>query len=350
MADAARRSRLQALLDAATTLQRPDSAAGMALRARLVETTRLSAENVELALEHCLETRPSRADTDRFLEVTPEAERAHVLLSSNVFVAALRAIALGVVSAPQVYVRASRRDPALAEALRAQAPGVFELVTELRPEPGDRIWAYGADETLARVRATLPPGVWFHAHGSGLGAVVLDANHADEQRLRALALDTALFDQRGCLSPRLVCVLGAAGRVRAVAAALARTLGEVERELPRGAETPAELGEARRQQDAAAYAYELFEAGSGWVSFSSDAVVPPSGRHLHVMPTADPIAALTPYRRHLTCIGASADAELEQRLRQTFAGSRVTALGQMQRPPLDGPVDLRHGTAGELVT
>jgi hypothetical protein len=28
----------------------------------------------------------------------------------------------------------------------------------------------------------------------------------------------------------------------------------------------------------------------------------------------------------------------------------VVELGELQRPPLDGPVDRRHGTQGELLT
>ncbi len=349
MTDAARRARLSPLLDAARMLRNPNADAGRALRARLAETTGLSRENIELGLSRCLEAEPTEPELARLLETTPESPRAHVLLSANVFVAPLRAIAIGIASSEQVSVRASRRDPALAEALHALAPATFQLVSELQPRAGEHYWAYGSDPTLAELRRALPSGVWFHPHGAGFGAAVLDASRVDEAELSALALDTALFDQRGCLSPRLVCVQGSSARARAIAQMLAAELSERERELPCGARTPGERAEMRRQRDAAAYAFELFDAGSGWVTCSVDVALPPSGRHLHVVPTADALGVLAPYERHLTCIGASAAPTLVHDLKQRFPRARVTALGAMQRPPLDGPVDLRQAAAGELL-
>jgi hypothetical protein len=344
-----RRARLEPLLEAARVIAEPGSQAGRALRARLLETTGLSRPNIELGLTRCLEWRATDAELSRLLATTPEAPHAHVLLSANVFVAAFRAIAIGVASSPRVSVRASRRDPALAQALNELLPGSFELVSELLPEAGEHVWAYGSDATLAQVRARLPSGVWFHEHGSGMGAVVLEGARASETDLASIALDAALFDQQGCLSPRLVCVAGASERARAFAEALAEELSALAHSLPAGAPTPDALAEARRQRDTAAYAFELFDAGSGWVSFGAECVVPPPGRQLHVFAASDPVAALLPYARHLTCIGTNGGAALLQRLARALPGARLAALGDMQRPPLDGPVDLRHGSAGSLV-
>src|SRR4051812_35928675 len=164
---AARRARVERLLDAAGVLLDTGSDAGRALRTRLQQTCGLSDAGIELGLSRCLETRAAPAQLTQLLECAPEAPQAHVLLSGNVFVAALRAIALGVAASRRVKVRASRRDPALAGALRTLTPELFELATELTPQPGDHLWAYGADATLAEVRKSLPSGVWFHAHGSG---------------------------------------------------------------------------------------------------------------------------------------------------------------------------------------
>jgi hypothetical protein len=286
----------------------------------------------------------------KLLASTPEAPRAHVLLSGNVFVAALRAIAIGVASSRQVQVRASRREPALAAALHALAPDLFQLTAELTPRPGDHFWAYGADATLSEVRRSLPPGVWFHAHGSGMGAVVVDAPAlaALEVTARAIALDTALFDQRGCLSPRVVCVVGNPEQARAVADALASALTLLERDLPPGPASAEAAATARNDRDAAAYAFELFDAGSGWVSLAPKLVVPPAARNLHVAWTSDAVQALAAYSPHLTCIATHATPALSARLRAAFPGARLVALGEMQRPPLDGPVDRRHSVLGEL--
>ena len=348
MADTARRARLERLLQAARELANPERSAGKALRARLLETTGLSGAGIERGMAHSLEIAPSEADLQALLASTPEASRAHVLLSSNVFVGALRAIAIGVASSAQVYVRASRRDPALAEALHALTPELFAIATKLEPAAGEHFWSYGSDTTLAELRASLPAGVWFHPHGAGFGAVVVDAATWTPEAARAIALDTALFDQQGCMSPRVVLVIGSADQARIVARAVATALQELEIELPAGIKTSAELAEARRDRDAAAYAFELFEAGSGWVSCASEVVIPPSARTLHVVDARDAVTTLGPFEAHLTCVSTNMQG-LHEQLQQAFSGARVVALGAMQRPPLDGPVDRRRGTEGERV-
>ena len=345
---AERRARVEQLLQAARELADRESNAGRALRSRLLETCGLSAAGIELGITRCLETRPEPEHLTALLASTPEASQAHVLLSGNVFVAALRAIALAVAASDRVRVRASRRDPALAEALQALTPQLFELTTTLAPAPGERVWAYGSDATLAEVRQSLPKGVWFHAHGSGFGAVLLDAAASTDldTDARAIALDTALFDQRGCLSPRVVCVSGGAEQAKSVARALATELTLLERELPLGPSSPEELADARKNRDAAAYAFELFDAGSGWVSLSNEVVVPAPTRCLHVTCTSDAVQALGLLTPHVTCIATNAPPA---QLSASFSGARLVALGEMQRPPLDGPVDRRHGAGGELI-
>jgi Acyl-CoA reductase (LuxC) len=341
------RARVQRLLDAARRVASSDSAEGRDLRARLRETTGLSAAGIERALAHALETRATEAELKRLLETTPRSPRAHVLLSGNVFVAALRAIAIGLASSAEVVVRASRRDPALAEALHAHAPELFELTEALAPRSGDHVWAYGSDETLAKVRASLPSGARLHRHGTGFGAVALAAADFQQSDAHAIALDTALFDQRGCLSPRVVLVRGSEREARDIAAELARALKELEPELPLGERSVEEQAEARRSRDAAAYAFELFDGGTGWVSLGPRVVVPPTGRNLHVT-CGDAAALLQPYAAHLTCV-ATSNSLLSRELTSALPGARIVAVGHMQRPPLDGPVDQRPSGEGELV-
>lgn len=344
---AARRARVERLLQAARLLANPETQPGRALRARLLETTGLSSAGIERGITHALETQPSEADLQALLASTPEAPRAHVLLSSNVFVAALRAIAIGVACSERVVVRASRRDPAMAAALQQLAPELFELADTLAPAAGEHFWSYGADSTMAELRNSLPQGVWFHPHGAGFGAVVVDAVLWSAGSADAIALDCALFDRQGCLSPRVVCVVGSEAQARIVASSIADALRILENTLPFGPRSEAERAEARRNRDAAAYAFELFDAGSGWVSCSSELVVPPSGRNLHVLATNNATGTLLPFAAHLTCIASNSPALLDE-LRQSFAGARTVALGEMQRPPLDGPVD-RRKPQGELI-
>jgi hypothetical protein len=342
----AARARVDELLAAARLLAEATRSQGQRLRLRLQETTGLSRENIDLALERCLERELDEASYLQLISRVPQAPRALVLLSANVFVAALRAICLARAASARVLVRASRRDPALAEALAELLPSAFELVPELRPEAGDHFWAYGSDDTLASVRAQLPPGVTFHGHGSGLGVVVVDYRSgatAVAELAGAVALDTALFDQRGCLSPRLVCVLGDEHAARTVASSLARELQRLERELPPGTLLPEQQAEQRRFSDTARYAFEVTPAGRGVVSLALDGriVLPPAGRNLHVALTNDPVTTLGGLSRHLTCIATRGDDELRASLRGAFPGARSCQPGQMQSPPLDGPVDLR---------
>lgn len=348
---AARAARVAHLLAAAKLLVDSGSEAGQRLRRRLLETSGLSEAGIELGLRRCLETHASESELSALLATTPEASRAHVLLSGNVFVAALRAIAIGAASSEHVFVRASRRDPALAEALHELTPASFSLVTGLAPAPGDRVFCYGSDETLRQLRATLPPGVWFHGHGHGFGVAVVEANAVGDLReaARDIALDAALFDQRGCLSPRMVCAIGSEARARALAEALAEALATLEQRVPLGSQTQEQRAEARRLRDAATYAYEVLDARSSWVSLAPVLALPPSGRNLHVSPTADAIAALRPFTPHLTCIGARVSRPLRNELSAHFPGARLVELGRMQRPPLDGPVDLRRSPGGELL-
>lgn len=352
MAEADRRARVERLLAAARLLADPGHEAGRLWRQHLLQTSGLSAAGIELGIGRCLETLVSPNELAALLLGTPEAPRAHVLLSGNVFVAALRAVAIATVASPRVSVRASRRDPALPEALERLVPGLFELVGELEPSPGDHFWAYGSDETLRDIQADLPRGVWFHGHGHGVGVVVLESAELDPAAAaRAIALDTVVFDQRGCLSPRAVLVAGSAEETLEVARALAHALAELERAVPLGPRDADEQAEARRQTDAARYAFELFEAGSAWVSVGRDDVpaFPSVARCLHVVRASEPVSALLPLSRHLTCVGSSCGPLLSARLRDALRGARHVALGEMQRPPLDGPVDRRHDPQGELL-
>jgi hypothetical protein len=343
---AERLARVEELLQAARTLADPSATASQRLRRRLQHTTGLSRPSIDFALEHCLEQRSSSADLATLLARTPPATRALVLLSANVFVAPLRAIVLSRAASPVVLVRASRRDPALAEALLELVPHAFELVSELQPEAGDHLWAYGADATLAQVRAALPSGVKFHGHGFGFGAVVVDYGAGDADLVhdaRAIALDTVMFDQQGCLSPRLVLVSGSPDSAPRLVQALAQELRRLSVALPAAVEPPEALAERRRFLDAATYAFEVVQAGLGFVSLSLDArlELPPAGRNLHVACVTDAAEALASLRPQLTCVAVRGPAQLQRRLQLALPGARCCELGQMQRPPLDGPVDLR---------
>jgi hypothetical protein len=373
--------RVERLLAALCRVVAAASPERTALVARLESTTGLSSAGIEWAIEHCLEHSPSDAELRRLVAGVAQAPRAHVILPASVFVAAHRALALALAAAPQVFVKPSRREPALIEALHAQTPGLFQVVEQIQPEPGDHVFAYGSDTTLEALRRSLPKATVLHAHGSGFGVAVVDLEAAPAVRLaadeseasarvdantdraiaRAIAEDTACFDQRGCLSPRFVLALADPPRARRFAERLANELAALERHLPPGRLDPDEQAEVTWHRQCAACFGDVLAAGSGSVSLRDAAEpawldeeglaaleVPPAGRNLEVIAVRRLEPALEALRPWLTTVGCSS-AALEARVHPLLGSIRIAPLGRMQRPPFDGPVDRRANPRGEVI-
>lgn len=341
------RARVLRLVEAARRIADPRDPLGVEARDVLPRVTGLSPEGVELALGRCLETSPTDAELRRLLASVAPAPRAHVLLSANVFVGAHRAIALALGASADVVVRPSRREPEMALLLARGAPGLFRVAPALEPRAGDHLFAYGSDATMERVSASLPRGVTLHAHGSGIGVAVVDARSLSPEGraecARRLADDVVPFDQRGCLSPRLAAVLGTAPDAREFATALAAALSDAERAVPRGRLDRDEAAAVTRYRDAVRYAGEIHPAGRGWVGLDVTAealVVPPPGRNVHVI-RADDVDVLGTLRGKVAAFGTAGTAPLGPILAAMFPGARPSAIGEMQIPAFDGPVERR---------
>ncbi|MEO8181083.1 MAG: acyl-CoA reductase [Deltaproteobacteria bacterium] len=278
--------------------------------------------------------------------------------------APLRALALALAAAPRVFVRPSRRDPTLIAALAEQASGLFECVEQLAVQPGDHVWAYGADLTLATLRRQLPAGTFLHAHGTGFGVAVVDLAALPLGSLAvcaaAIVRDTLCFDQRGCASPRLVLALGGDAGVDALAAALADALAAAGSSVPRGVLSADERAEESWYRQCVACFAPLIDTGHGSVSVRraelalgsardlAALLLPPTGRHLQIVPIERLEAALAGLGPWLTSVGCSGP-RLEASARAVLPRARVCPLGQMQTPAFDGPVDRRSDPAGELL-
>jgi len=359
------RERVQRLLALSRRVAGPAAPGRADLCQRLCATSGLSRAGVEWALDHCLELEPGEAELDALVASVPRAPRAHVILPAQVFVAAHRALALGLACAPHVCVRASRRDPVFVEALAAEARGLFEPVARLTVQPGDHVWAYGADLTLAALRGELPRGAILHAHGDGFGVAIVDlpalagVPGALLAAASALARDTLAFDQRGCLSPRLVLALGSRELSLELAQALRGALAAAAGSVPRGWLSAEERADETWYRQCIGCFGSVLDAASGTVSCLSseletsegdvvplELLLPPAGRHLLVVPVARLEPALQGLAPLITSAGCS-HAELELRVKRWLPNARVCALGRMQTPPLDGPVDRRPDPAGE---
>jgi hypothetical protein len=309
----------------------------------LVRTTGLSPQGVLLGFES-LERAATDAELRALVESAGDAAQVHVILSANVFVGALRALALARAAAPRVTIRPSSRDPILTEALVGAANDPAVVVTSERDPraiDADRIDVYGGTAAIEQVRERARPGVSIRAHGPGLGAAFVTRAADLVDASRRLAADVVVFDQRGCLSPRVVLVEGDAPRAESFADALHASLGEWAARVPRGSLSEEERADARRWQESLSFAGRTWSGSQHAVGLGDRLLVPPTGRHVQVLPVADGLGAsalLAPIAGAVVSMGS----DDPQQVRQVAPiHARIAVLGQMQRPPLDGPVDRR---------
>jgi hypothetical protein len=326
------------LLDVALTVH--------ADRARLVpaiaRSSGLTLAGVELGFAS-LETTATEADLRSLVACAGSVASVHVVLSANVFVASLRAIALARAAAERVTVRPSSRDPVLARALveRCGDPAItLSGERDVGCVAVDEVHVYGRDATIAEVRSSVRPGVVVRGHGAGMGVAVISERADLRGAADALAGDVVAFDQRGCLSPRIAFVRGDEARADAFAAVLHGSLCDWSRHIPRGALSADEQAESGRWRGTLAYAGRAWEAEHHAVGRAASPVaVPPAGRHVLVVPAPSREqlgSALASLARYVVAVGTDDLSDLPVPIH-----ARLSALGRMQRPPLDGPVDRR---------
>jgi hypothetical protein len=317
---------LRRVLDAAREV-----AAEPALVAELVASTGLSEAGVRLALAEHLELDATDAELEALRARVTKASRVHVILSANVFVGALRALVLARAASAHVTVRPSRREPVFATALVKVLGDPAVTLSEEEPSEGE-IHVYGRDETIEALRART--SLLVRGHGTGMGVAYVPGGVDMAAAAARVASDVVPFDQRGCLSPRIVFVEDGP---ETFADDLAEALAARELAVPRGALTPAERAELERWADSVAFAGSL-RRGPAWaVAVAGVSALPPPGRHVVVVPWAG-ARTLEPIARWVVAVGAPT---LEAARLVAPPHARIALLGEMQKPRLDGPVDLR---------
>jgi len=321
-----------------------------ALVAAIVESTGLSPEGVELGLTKHVELHAHDAELAALVERAGDVTRVAVVLSANVFVGALRAVALARAASDDVVIRPSRRDPAFAQALVEAATDLGDTHVRIDDdldigsvEEGE-IHVYGRDETIAEMRKQTRPGVRLRGHGSGMGIAWISADAHLEKAARGLADDVVVFDQRGCLSPRIALVLGDEARASALADALHAELERLDVSIPRGAVPADDRAAAGRYVATMTYACRALvgtQHAIGIAPPGAPLVLPPPYRTVHVAACSsieEAAKLLAPLAKGVVTVGSD-DAASARLLAPSWA--RIASLGRMQRPPLDGPVDLR---------
>jgi len=327
--------RVAAVLRAVHALRRDDDA----LRDAVMRAAGGSAEAARWCVEHTL-ARYTPEALAALRDTRWEGSAVRVVLAATVPLAPLRAVVLPLLrGARAVWVKPSRRQPEIArgvvEALAAQGLPVF-----LGEGEAQGVIAYGRDETLDLLALAQPPGVEFEGHGHGFGAAVITAWGRDTAA--GLARDVAAYDQHGCLSPQVVlCARDAPG----LAHALHDALEEIARRWPRA---PMDHGVGAGVWQwlgvQSALGATVLRGEGHAVTLWDRAVMQasPGARSIAVVPVRDLDEArglLAPHAGFLSNVGTDAPGDARWRP-EGFAG-RVSAVGEMQDPPLDGPEDLR---------
>lgn len=284
---------------------------------------------------------------------------ATLVLAGNVFTACLRPMVLSLLFEAPLLVRTSSRESLLAEAFVRALPSPYDAACAVVsfPKDDDACWdaffrhadsahVYGSDETLRAIRTRLPITTRFVGHGHGLGVAAVRASSFDDAAATALALDVAAYDQRGCLSPQEILVLGSHDDASAVVTRLVHALETQEKTLPRGPLPEDVAAAARRWRDVVLTTGELHEGSTHAVAFDPTGMLPLGPGHRHVLVRAlSHEAALTrhleTYGAHLKALGLGPGllAGPAHGLVPPGATPRVSAIGTMQTPPVDAPLD-----------
>jgi hypothetical protein len=316
------------------------------IAADIGRATGLTAEGVELGFES-LERDATDVELRTLVSGAGRAERVHVILSANVFVAPLRAIAIARAAANRVTVRPSPREPVLAraivEAARDEAIAIVDERDAARID-ADEVHVYGGKDSIVAVRSRAAPRTRVRGHGPGVGVALVTRNADIDTAAAALAADVVPFDQRGCLSPRLAIIEGEPSRARSFALALDGRLSAWGQSVPRGTLSVDERAEATRWCDAVVFAGQVWRGDAHIVAIGPGdvpPVIPPSGRHVYVTPrsTLEAVGAiLSDIARYVVAVGTDDPSGVAG---IAPAHARISKLGRMQHPSLDGPIDRR---------
>jgi hypothetical protein len=247
--------------------------------------------------------------------------------------------------------------------------GTTSLETALFAE-ADCVVATGSDEMLESVVKTIPRATRLVGYGSrvSFGYITQEALEQESAKiLQRAALDVAMWNQRGCLSPHVFYVEDGPGlSPETFAAQLAAELDALEKTLPRGELRPADAATIAARRSL----YEVRAAHSVetklWTSAQSTAwtviwenepnfQLSCGNRFIYIKSVRDLNQALQGaelMRDKISTVGLAATAEQAKELAPRLAGwgaRRICPLGHMQHPPLAWRHDGRPAL-GDLLT
>ena len=270
-----------------------------------------------------------------------------------------------------VLVKPASRDPVtpglLAESLAEVDPELGRCMEVVSFKSDDEeslgrflaaecVVASGADETIAALAGRIRPSQRFVPYGHKLSLALVRADscqgEAGVQNAEALALDMALWDQLGCLSPSAAFVVGPGAEDASAefSASLARALAAVQQTLPRGEvslEAAAAIrGEREEARMRGAGVQVHASKGTEWTVISeADARWRPAPLHrfirIHPLTRLEELGdALGPVVRNLSSValaGFDPGQETSAQVTRALTGlgaARICQVGRLQAPPI----------------
>lgn len=262
-----------------------------------------------------------------------------------------------------VLIKPSAHDPVtaplLARALAERMPELGECIAivDFRRDDeaaldalcqADCVVASGSDAAIAALSARVAPAHRFVGHGHRVSLAVIGEGATRGAALlraaRGVALDAALWDQLGCLSPIAALVLGDLPAAQRFAEALAGALTALEHRMPRGRVEPAAAAAITRERAeaelrAAAGQPVSLRAGTGtaWTVVCEAGVrLRPAPLHRFLRVQAVTQQELGDVLGGAPLAGIAACAVPHGLLLEGDA-SRLCAPGRLQTPPLAWP-------------
>jgi len=359
-------ARQNALLCGAAQWRNANSAVRVAARGALRDGE-WPPEVVEVALEGVLRD----ADEQLVAWQAPASELTVLaILPGNILGPTIATAYCAAAAGANLMLKSSSRELHLADILAAQfeqlGPPVAGTMRPMRWSGGDadfeakvfplaqRIIVFGDDTTIGDVKRRAPEGTGVKGYGSAFSIGFVPTGTDVTAASQAAALDVALFDQRGCLSPQTIYVEGSDAQAILFAHALGISLGKLGRSLPRAPAGEAEraaVAEFIRRLQVRALPPATHALGTMFVgpdkggvaefvvgaeTFSSP-TCPGFGRLVIVKPCRDATQAAVAAKTlgpRLDSVGVA--GHVTPSLQRVFTQAnalRVCSLGEMQRPP-----------------
>lgn len=244
-------------------------------------------------------------------------------------------------------------DPELAEGLAiVWWRGGDQAVEQAAFSRSDWVIASGSDETIKGIQQRVPARFIGYGHRLGFGLIGKEALKNAKAVAQRAALDVAMYDQQGCLSPHLFYIeRGGAVSPRDFARLLADELETLSSKLPRGkistgaASTLRQLKDLSEMKEAAGDEVAVFcgRKDLDWlVIYEADPSFAPSPlyRVIRVKPLKDfsllpsLLRSWTPY---LQAAGVAVGKDRQKKVAESLGRlgvNRVCPIGKMQEPPI----------------